>query len=140
MDNSKDTKQLFRIVNNLTGCNIHIPLPPGNTSEEIDEGFAEFFYNKIIKIWQSFTGTPQYHPIEETNTPTLTSFRPLTNEEVKREVMGMKNKNCELDQISTLTLKEIINACLPTITHSQNVTHKRRLHHRLDTGHSKTPP
>ena len=101
MDNSKDTKQPFRIVNNLTGCNTHNPLPPGNTGKEIAEGFAEFFSNRITKIWQSFTGTLQYHPIEEMNTPKLTSFRPFTDEEVKREIMYMKNKNCELDQIST---------------------------------------
>ena len=50
MDNSKHTKQLFRIVNNLTGCNIHNPLLPGNTSKEIAEGFAEFLSNKITKI------------------------------------------------------------------------------------------
>ena len=49
MDNSKDTKQFFRIVNNLTGCNTHNPLPPGNTSKEIAESFAEFS-NKITKI------------------------------------------------------------------------------------------
>ena len=34
----------------------------------------------------------------------------------------MKSKNCELDQISTLTLKEIITACLPTITHIVNMS------------------
>ena len=50
MDNSKNTKELFRIVNNLTGCNTHNPLPPGKKSEEIAEGFAEFFSNKITKI------------------------------------------------------------------------------------------
>ena len=50
MDNSKDTKQLFRIVNNLTESNTHNPLPPGNIIEEIAEGFAEFFSNKITKI------------------------------------------------------------------------------------------
>ena len=83
-------------------------------NEEIAEDFAEFFSNKITTIQESFIGTPQYHP-EETNTPKCTSFRPLTDDEVKREIMGMKNKNCELDQISTLMLKEIITACLPTI-------------------------
>ena len=50
MDNSKEIKQFFRIVNNITGCNTHNPLPPGNMSEEIAEGFAEFFSNKITKI------------------------------------------------------------------------------------------
>ena len=122
MHNGKDTKQLFRIVNNLTGCNTHNPLPPDNTSKEIAEGFAEFFSNKITKIQQSFTGTPQYHPIEETNTPKLTSFRPFADQEVKREIMCMKNKNCKLDQISTQTLKEIITSCLPSITHIVNMS------------------
>ena len=122
MDNSKDNKQLFMIVNNFTGCNTHNPLPPGNTSKEIAEGFAEFFSNKITKIWQSFTGTPQYYPIEETNTPKLTSFRQFTDEEVKREIMCMKNKNCKLDQISTQMLKEIITTCLPSITHIVNMS------------------
>ena len=50
MENSKNTKELFKIVNNLTGCNTHNPLPPGKTSEEIAEGFAKFFSNKITKI------------------------------------------------------------------------------------------
>ena len=30
--------------------------------------------------------------------------------------MGMKNKSCEVEQISTPTLKEIIATCLETIT------------------------
>ena len=50
LDNSKNTKELFRIVNNLTGSNTHNPLPPGKMSKEIAEGFAEFFSNKITKI------------------------------------------------------------------------------------------
>ena len=37
----------------------------------------------------------------------------------------MKNKNCELYQISTLTLKEIITACLPSITHIVNMSLSR---------------
>ena len=123
MDNSKNTKELFRIVNNLTGCNIHNPLPPGKTSEEIAEDFAKFFSNKIT-IRESFTGTPQYHP-KETNTLKLTTFRPLTDGEVKREIMGMKNKNCELDHISTLMLKGVITACLPTITCIANMSLRR---------------
>ena len=120
MDNSKNTKELFRIVNNLIGCNTNNLLLPGKTSEEIVEGFAEFFSNKITKIQQSFTGTPQYHP-EETNRPKHASFRPLTDDEVKREIMSMKNKNCDLDQISTQILKEVITVCLPTIAHIVNV-------------------
>ena len=77
MDNSKNTKELFRIEENFIRCNTNNPLPPGKTSEEIAEHFAELLSNKITKIQQSFTGTQQYHP-EETNTPKLTGFRLLT--------------------------------------------------------------
>ena len=48
--------------------------------------------------------------------PRFESFAPLTQEEVRREVMGMKNKSCELDQIDTSTLKDILTVCLPAIT------------------------
>ena len=34
----------------------------------------------------------------------------------------MKNKNCDLDQISTQMLKEVITVCLPTITHIVNMS------------------
>ena len=61
-------------------------------------------------------GTSQYYPKEEKNTPKLTSFRPLTDDKVKREIMSMKNKNCKPDQISTLTLKEVITTHLLSIT------------------------
>ena len=108
-------------MNNLIGCNTHNPLLPGKTSEEIAEDFAKFFPNKITIIQESFTGTQQYH-LKETNTPKLTSFRPLTDDEVNREIMGMKNKNCELDQISGLMLKEVITACLPTTTYIVNMS------------------
>ena len=111
MDNSKDTKQLFRVVHNFTGYNTHNPLLPGNTSKEIAEGFAQFFASKNNQNTTIFYRNPQYHPIEETNTPKLTSFRSFTDEEVKREIMCMKNKNCELDQISTQILKEINTTC-----------------------------
>ena len=49
MDNSKNIKELFRIVNSLAGSYTHNPLPPGKMTEEIAEGFADFS-NKITKI------------------------------------------------------------------------------------------
>ena len=34
----------------------------------------------------------------------------------------MKNKSCELDQIDTSTLKDILTVCLPTITQIVNIS------------------
>ena len=54
--------------------------------------------------------------------PRSESFAPLTQEEVRREVMRMKNKSCELDLIDTSTLKDILAVCLPTITQIVNMS------------------
>ena len=72
------------------------------------------------RVW-AHPRAPQYH-LEETNTPKFTSFKPLTIDKVKREIMSMKNKSCKCDQISTPMLKEIITTCLPTITHIVNMS------------------
>ena len=65
MDNSKNTKELFKIVNKLTGSNTDNPLPPGRTSEETAENFAELFLNRINKIQQLIMGIPPYQPREQ---------------------------------------------------------------------------
>ena len=58
----------------------------------------------------------------------------------KREIMSIKNKNCDLDQISALMLKEV-TACLPTITHIVNMSLTGGdFITDWKTSHSKTPP
>ena len=120
MDNSNNIKELFKIVNKLMGSNNDNPLPPGRTSEETAEDFAEFFLNKINKIQQLFMGIPPYQP-RKTDTPASESFAPLT-QEVRREIMGMKNKSCESDQTDTSALKRLFTVCLPTITQIVNMS------------------
>ena len=121
MDSSKNTKELFKIINRLIGSNTDNPLPPGRTSEETAKDFAEFFLNKINKTQQLFTCIPPYQP-RKTDMPRFQCFAPLTQEEVRREIIGMKNKSCELDQIDTSTLKDILTVCLPTIMQIVNMS------------------
>ena len=90
IDNSKNTKELFKIVNKLMGFNTDNPLLPDRTSEETAENFAEFFLDKINKIWQLFMGIPPYQP-RKTDMPGFESFTPLT-QEARREIMGTKTK------------------------------------------------
>ena len=54
--------------------------------------------------------------------PGFGSFAPLTQEEDRREIIGMKNKSCELDQIDTSTLKDILTVCLPIIIQIVNMS------------------
>ena len=60
IDNCINTKELFKIVNKLTGSNTHNLLPWGRMSQETVEDFAQFFLNKITKIQQLFIGIPLY--------------------------------------------------------------------------------
>ena len=88
------------------GSNTDNPLPPGRTSEETAKDFAEFLVNKINKIWQLFMGFPPYQP-KKKDISWFESFAPLTQEENRWEIIGMKNKSCDLDQIDTSTLKDM---------------------------------
>ena len=52
----------------------------------------------------------------------FTNFVPLTPSQIHKEIMEMKNKSCELDIIPTTLLKEILAACLHTITQVVNLS------------------
>ena len=51
----RDTKELFCLVNKLTGNTTQNSLPPNKTVEELAEGFVKFFLSKIEKIREAFT-------------------------------------------------------------------------------------
>ena len=56
LENRKNTKQLFKIINKATNSNWQNPLPDGNPEELADE-FADYFLNKIKTIRKLFQGT-----------------------------------------------------------------------------------
>ena len=121
LDCKKDTKELFCLVNKLTGNTTQNPLPPNKTDEELAEDFAKLFLSKIEKIRETFINIPAYKAAQH-DTPKFASFHPLTEMEVCTVIMNMKNKHCELDIILTSTLKQILDACLPMITQIVNLS------------------
>ena len=44
-----DSKNLFLLVNHLTGCKPEIPLLTRNSDKELADEFANFFLSKIVK-------------------------------------------------------------------------------------------
>ena len=64
---------------------------------------------------------PLYQP-RKTDMPIFESFAQLTQEEIRKKIIRMKNKSCELDQIDTSTLRDILVVCLPTITQIVNMS------------------
>ena len=80
LDCKKDTKELFHLINKLTGNTIYNPLPPYKTDEELAEDIAKFFLSKTEKIRESFTNMPAYKAIYH-DTAKFASFCPLTEKE-----------------------------------------------------------
>ena len=56
LENRKNTKQLFKIVNNMTNSKPQNPLLNGNPEEHAEE-FAGYFLNKIKTIREHFEDT-----------------------------------------------------------------------------------
>ena len=63
LDCKGNAKELFLLVNKLTGSIAQNPLPPNKTDEELAEDFARYFLSKIEKIRETFTNTPPYQTL-----------------------------------------------------------------------------
>ena len=62
IDASRDTKKLYKIINNITGTKEDNPMPVGDSDTEIAQSFAEYFVEKIDKIRDKFECVPLYSP------------------------------------------------------------------------------
>ena len=105
----------------LTGTATENPLPPGKTDDQLAEDFAEFFMNKIQTLRESLADHPLYRP-KPTNIPKFDTFKELREEDVKKLIIKMKTKLCELAILPTHTLKEMLKDLLPTITNIINIS------------------
>ena len=115
----KDSRKLFRIVNSLLGRKEENPMPLGKTDSELAEGFVTFFLEKIDKIRDRFKEIAPYRP-RQLGTTRLEKFTPITSSQLEKTIHNMKPKTCALDPIPTSKLQEIIEGCIPAITHLVN--------------------
>ena len=91
-------------------------MPEGQTDSMLAKEFATFFLEKIENIYDLFTGIDEFKPAINEHASPLENFSPLTCNEVRKEIMGMNNKTCELDHIPTQVLKQILPIILGAIT------------------------
>ena len=115
----KDSKKLFRIVNSLLGRKEDNPMPLGKMDSKLAEEFATFFLEKIDRIRDRFKEIAPYHP-RQLGTPQLEKFTPISSSQLEKTIHKMKPKTCPLDLIPTSKLQEIIEGCIPAITHLVN--------------------
>ena len=115
MKTEDNIKGLYHVLYRLTGENEDQQWPSEFTNEQLSEKFASYFLTKIENIHKQFSDIPMFEPCEH-SVPKFTKLAPLTEQETHKLIMTMKTKSCELDIIPTKILKEILPACLPSIT------------------------
>ena len=117
-----DTKKLYSLVRYLTGTKAQNPMPDNTGDEKLANNFANYFIQKIQKIWDNLDDYPKFKPRRDSTITPLKKFEPTTGDEVTKIIKKMKTKSCELDFLPTLLLKEALPYVINTITSIMNVS------------------
>ena len=128
-------KNMYQVANKLLNKSKSVSLPLYKSPKDIANRFNNFFVKKIMDIRNdlqvvrsnfqhtSTKGSPQ-PPLEVNKTvqPTLSEFRPTTQEELKKVIGKSKTTHCSLDPIPTGLLKICLEVLLPIITKIVNLS------------------
>jgi hypothetical protein len=111
---NKDQKMLFTVLNDLLKRNKVQSLPTAVDSECLANRFADFFTKKIEKIRSSFPASSNNDADGETTyVPLINHLKPVSEDELKKMIMSMKTKSCQLDPLPTSIIKESMDTMLP---------------------------
>ena len=83
------------------------------------EEFVDYFLNKIEKIREQFTGIQPHQPRQLDTTP-LSKFASITTSQLRKTINSMPSKMSPLDTLQMDRLKQVLEGCLPAITHIIN--------------------
>ena len=110
-----DTKELYKVFNNITGKKAENPMPVGKSDQDLADDFADFFMAKICQIRDCLSDFPKYIPTDR-NVTHFNTFHTVSQEHVSKTIMSMATKSCELDSMPAHLLKKILPTVLPAIT------------------------
>ncbi|CAG2244082.1 unnamed protein product [Mytilus edulis] len=96
-------------------------MPAVENENELPDKFADFFMNKIKTIRDSLRDFDDYKPLFK-DVPLFTSFKNLSEDEVKTIINKLQCKSCELDILPTKVLKSFLSELLPVITKLVNLS------------------
>ena len=116
-----DTKMLYSLVRYLTGTKVQNPMPNNTGDKKLANNFADYFIEKIQKIWDDLDGNPKFKPKRNSNITPLKIFEPTTADEVTTIIKEMKTKSCKLDFLPMSLLKKALPYEINTITNIMNV-------------------
>ena len=119
---ANDSKKLHSLINNLTSKPDPTPWPDHRDKESLANEFADYFHNKILQIRKRFEGIPPHNEPTDYSVPQLRKFAPMTVKEVDLIIKQMKTKSCELDDIPTNILKQMLPQVIGLITKIVNLS------------------
>ena len=119
LDCTKDTKQSYQLMNNITSSTSTNPMLEGMNDQELAGSFADYFHKKTLKIRDLFVDILPYQPAENSISE-LSKHTPMIQTEVSAMVIGMTLKHCELDPIPTTILKQMLLTRTPVLTNIIN--------------------
>ncbi len=123
--NSGDQRSMWKALNQILHRRPTMSLPDCLSLGQLASTFGSFFLDKIALIRTSFSDvapSDDRHPPGGTNAPSLTTFAPVTEEEVRRLIMAAPSKSCELDPIPTPLLKTCLDVLITPITSLINMS------------------
>ena len=115
---SNSQKELYKVTSNLLDTRKKSILPYTENPEHLAAKFNDFFVEKIEKIRTDMEKPIQ--PLRDistdqtlNNVPTFCFFKTVTEDEVRKQVKGMKIKTCPRDPIPASLLKTSIDSIIP---------------------------
>jgi len=106
------SSQLWRSLSPLLGRDRDVTGATGHTAED----FADYFDKKISDVRSATAGQSPPLSTSTAAPPTLASFKPCTQTEVRRIIMQSPVKSCTLDPVPTFLLREFVDLLLPYVT------------------------
>ena len=101
--------------------NTENPMLRAKSDEELAQQFADVFLEKIQNIRKMFQNITPLQT-QESGIAKIRLFSPMMESQVKKIIMGMQSKSCELDPIPTTLLKEVLHIVSPIITKIANLS------------------
>ena len=97
LKSSNCSKDLYKIVNNLTSFVPDNTMPHCDDDTELANKFADFFINKIKTIYDALENNIKFNPTANLDCSKFNNFRPMEPKEIAEIISSMKAKSCELD-------------------------------------------
>ena len=121
-EHAKDQRALFKMANTLLHKKKSASLLTHDDPTDLANIFAQFFRDKIDKIRQLFPSI-DYTPVSRasSNVQTLSEFKPVTTDELRKVITEGNSKSCSLDPIPIILLKACLDILLPVLTDIVNI-------------------